>query len=41
MKFVFYNNGWWEVQEELDRIVNVYGGWNCYKPKPEEIIEKK
>ena len=39
MKFVFYNNGWWEYNEDLERIENSYGGWNSHTPTPEEIVE--
>lgn len=38
MKFVFYNGGWWEYQEDLDRIVNDCGGWRFYS-KNMEIVE--
>lgn len=38
MKFVFYNGGWWEYQEDLDRIVNDCGGW-CFYSKNMEIVE--
>ena len=38
MKFTFYNGGWWEYQEDLDRIVNDCGGW-CFYSKNMKIIE--
>ena len=39
MKFTFYNGGWWYYNEDLERIENVCGGWNCYIPTSEEIVE--
>lgn len=39
MKFTFYNGGWWYYNEDLKRIENGSGGWNCHIPGPEEIVE--
>lgn len=39
MKFIFYNGGWWEYNEDLERIENRHGGWNSYIPTSDEVVE--